>query len=134
MNTQQPFLCIKFQGKDIKICELISDCLTYYQFCNILKQESPTPKKELLKAFKKIDINGDGFITHDELISVLTTVILFQYSLLRLISSLHEYTNETYQGIDKSFVSERDNWVCWGNMGSPVVEEKLPCFAPNNLT
>eukprot|EP00794_Sanderia_malayensis_P007928 gene7928-8783_t len=48
------------------------DSLSYYQFCNILKQEQPASKSELLRAFKKIDINNDGFITHNELINVLT--------------------------------------------------------------
>ena len=35
-----------------------------------------TTKDELIKAFKKIDINGDGFITNDELFKVMTTVSL----------------------------------------------------------
>lgn len=35
---------------------------------------SQTSKQDLLKAFRKIDVNGDGFITHDELFKVLTKV------------------------------------------------------------
>jgi len=48
------------------------DSVTFYQFCDILKKEKPTSKKELTKAFKKIDVNGDGFISHQELQNVLT--------------------------------------------------------------
>ena len=41
-----------------------------------------TTKDELIKAFKKIDINGDGFITNDELFKVMTTVSLYTLVLL----------------------------------------------------
>lgn len=46
-----------------------------------MQKENPTSKDTLLKAFKKIDINGDGFITFDELSRLLTMVsfhILFK--------------------------------------------------------
>ncbi|XP_038048432.1 EF-hand calcium-binding domain-containing protein 7-like [Patiria miniata] len=46
--------------------------LTYDEFCDIMRKEKPTTTSDLLNAFKKIDINGDGFITHDELSRVLT--------------------------------------------------------------
>lgn len=39
-----------------------------------MQKENPTSKDTLLKAFKKIDINGDGFITFDELSRLLTMV------------------------------------------------------------
>ena len=34
-------------------------------------------KDALIKAFKKIDVNNDGYITHDELLNVLTMVRMF---------------------------------------------------------
>ena len=52
--------------------QIYLDSYSFKQFCAILKQEPKTSKKDLIKAFKKIDINGDGFITHDELYQILT--------------------------------------------------------------
>ncbi|XP_065069056.1 EF-hand calcium-binding domain-containing protein 7-like [Rhopilema esculentum] len=49
-----------------------TDSITFYQFCEILKDDKPMTKQALIKAFRKIDINGDGFITHEELQKVLT--------------------------------------------------------------
>lgn len=46
--------------------------LSFDDFCEILKKEKPTEKTELIKAFQKIDLNGDGYITHNELYKVLT--------------------------------------------------------------
>ncbi|XP_041134078.1 EF-hand calcium-binding domain-containing protein 7 [Polyodon spathula] len=46
--------------------------LSFDDFCEILKKEKPTEKTELIKAFRKIDLNGDGYITHNELYKVLT--------------------------------------------------------------
>ncbi len=37
-----------------------------------MRQEKPPSTSELLKAFKKMDINNDGYITHNELARVLT--------------------------------------------------------------
>lgn len=48
------------------------DSYDFDQFCSIVKQEKKPTKKDLLKAFQKIDRNGDGYITHDELFQVLT--------------------------------------------------------------
>ncbi|XP_071953053.1 EF-hand calcium-binding domain-containing protein 7-like [Antedon mediterranea] len=46
--------------------------LTYQDFCKIMKDEKVMNERELEKAFKKIDVNGDGFITYKELKKVLT--------------------------------------------------------------
>ncbi|XP_070562719.1 EF-hand calcium-binding domain-containing protein 7-like [Ptychodera flava] len=46
--------------------------LTYDDFCEIMKKEKPTAETDLIKAFKKIDANGDGYISHSELYKVLT--------------------------------------------------------------
>ncbi|XP_051867344.1 EF-hand calcium-binding domain-containing protein 7 [Pristis pectinata] len=47
--------------------------LNFDDFCEILKKEQPTDKKELMKAFRKIDLNNDGYIVQEELYKVLTT-------------------------------------------------------------
>ena len=39
-----------------------------------MRKEKPVTKESLLRAFKKIDINGDGYITHEELFKMLTMV------------------------------------------------------------
>ena len=39
-----------------------------------MRKEKPFNKDSLLKAFKKIDVNGDGFITLNELFRMLTMV------------------------------------------------------------
>lgn len=46
--------------------------LSFNDFCKILQQLKPTSGDDLLKAFRRIDVNGDGFITHGELTKVLT--------------------------------------------------------------
>lgn len=48
--------------------------LNFDDFCEILKCEKKTEETELMRAFKKMDVNGYGFITHNELEKVLTTV------------------------------------------------------------
>uniref|UniRef100_A0A6Q2ZAC6 EF-hand calcium-binding domain-containing protein 7 n=1 Tax=Esox lucius TaxID=8010 RepID=A0A6Q2ZAC6_ESOLU len=47
--------------------------LNFDDFCEILKNERPTEENELLLAFKKLDLNGDGYISHTELQKVLTS-------------------------------------------------------------
>ncbi|XP_072367243.1 EF-hand calcium-binding domain-containing protein 7 isoform X1 [Scyliorhinus torazame] len=47
--------------------------LNFDDFCEIMKNEKLTGKNELMKAFKKLDLNNDGYITHEELYKVLTT-------------------------------------------------------------
>lgn len=48
----------------------------FEDFCAICKKEPITTADDLMKAFKKIDMNGDGFISHSELKKVMTTVSL----------------------------------------------------------
>lgn len=48
--------------------------LNFDDFCTILKQEKPVTKTELLEAFGKIDTDNCGYILHDELYRILTTV------------------------------------------------------------
>uniref|UniRef100_A0A665ULQ0 EF-hand domain-containing protein n=1 Tax=Echeneis naucrates TaxID=173247 RepID=A0A665ULQ0_ECHNA len=47
--------------------------LNFDDFCEILKCEKKTEEKELMRAFKKMDVNGDGYISHSELVKALTT-------------------------------------------------------------
>lgn len=48
--------------------------LNFDDFCEILKCEKKTEEAELLRAFKKMDVNGDGYISHSELEKALTNV------------------------------------------------------------
>jgi Ca2+-binding EF-hand superfamily protein len=41
---------------------------------DICKREKATTADDLMKAFRKIDINGDGYISLDELYKIMTTV------------------------------------------------------------
>lgn len=54
-----------------------------------MQKENPTSKDTLLKAFKKIDINGDGFITFDELSQLLTMVSFHILSKREPVASLY---------------------------------------------
>ncbi|CAG11587.1 unnamed protein product, partial [Tetraodon nigroviridis] len=47
--------------------------LNFDDFCQILKCERKTEETDLLRAFKKMDENGDGYISHSELEKALTT-------------------------------------------------------------
>lgn len=48
--------------------------LNFDDFCIILSKEKPTSKAELLKSFKKLDVNDDGAILHSDLQKYLTKV------------------------------------------------------------
>nr|XP_040040139.1 EF-hand calcium-binding domain-containing protein 7 [Gasterosteus aculeatus aculeatus] len=47
--------------------------LNFDDFCEILKNEKKTDETELMRAFKKMDLNSDGYISHSELQKALTT-------------------------------------------------------------
>uniref|UniRef100_W5MI44 EF-hand calcium-binding domain-containing protein 7 n=1 Tax=Lepisosteus oculatus TaxID=7918 RepID=W5MI44_LEPOC len=47
--------------------------LNFDDFCEILKKEKPTEESDLIKAFRTIDLNSDGYVTHSELFKVLTS-------------------------------------------------------------
>lgn len=49
-----------------------TDSISYNDFCDIMRKEKPLNKEAMIKAFKCIDTNGDGFITYDELFALLT--------------------------------------------------------------
>uniref|UniRef100_A0A4W3I4H0 EF-hand calcium binding domain 7 n=1 Tax=Callorhinchus milii TaxID=7868 RepID=A0A4W3I4H0_CALMI len=48
--------------------------LNFDDFCEILKREKDTGHNQLLAAFRTLDHNNDGFITHERLCTLLTTV------------------------------------------------------------
>ena len=48
--------------------------LGYEQFRVIIGREKPTSKDDLMRAFARLDRNGDGFITADELMQMMTKV------------------------------------------------------------
>ncbi|KAL3047141.1 hypothetical protein OYC64_021381 [Pagothenia borchgrevinki] len=47
--------------------------LNFDEFFEILKSEKKTEETELMRAFKKMDVNSDGYISHSELEKALTT-------------------------------------------------------------
>jgi len=51
-----------------------AEALTFDEFCDICRKEPATTEEDLMKAFRKIDVNGDGFISNSELRKMLTTV------------------------------------------------------------
>lgn len=60
--------------RDTYFSVLLTDSISYNDFCDIMRKEKPLNKESLLKAFKCIDTNGDGYITYDELFRLLTKV------------------------------------------------------------
>ncbi|XP_012386035.1 EF-hand calcium-binding domain-containing protein 7 isoform X2 [Dasypus novemcinctus] len=46
--------------------------MNFDDFCIILRKEKPISKAELLKSFKKLDVNDDGSILHTDLYKILT--------------------------------------------------------------
>lgn len=58
--------------------------LNFDDFCTILKKEKPATKTELLEAFGKIDTDNTGYILHDELYKILTTVSISRNLIIQL--------------------------------------------------
>jgi len=48
--------------------------MSFDEFCRAAHQIPQTTEGDIIKAFRKIDINGDGYITNSELKKMLTTV------------------------------------------------------------
>ncbi|XP_043098049.1 EF-hand calcium-binding domain-containing protein 7 [Puntigrus tetrazona] len=47
--------------------------LNFDDFCEILKKEKPAEPDQLMRIFKKFDVNCDGYISHEELSRILTS-------------------------------------------------------------
>ena len=47
--------------------------MTFKEVCDILRQESAVSEADLLRAFERFDVNGDGFVSLDEMLRLLTT-------------------------------------------------------------
>ena len=53
-----------------------TDELSFNDFVDVCRKEPVTTTDDLMKAFKKIDINGDGYISLDELHKIMNSVSL----------------------------------------------------------
>ncbi|XP_014670223.1 PREDICTED: EF-hand calcium-binding domain-containing protein 7-like isoform X2 [Priapulus caudatus] len=51
----------------------LSGTVSFNKFCSIVRSEAPMSENQLINAFRKIDVNHDGFISHEEFLSVMTT-------------------------------------------------------------
>lgn len=49
--------------------------LSFDQFSLVMRREKKASMSELMRAFRKIDANGDGFLTAQELQKILTKVL-----------------------------------------------------------
>ena len=49
------------------------ESMTFKEVCNILRQEPAVNEADLLRAFERFDINGDGFVSLDEMLRLLTS-------------------------------------------------------------
>ncbi|KAK7101362.1 EF-hand calcium-binding domain-containing protein 7-like isoform X2 [Littorina saxatilis] len=49
------------------------DSMAFDEFVDVCRKVSSTSEDDLMKAFRKIDINGDGYISLDELYKIMTT-------------------------------------------------------------
>ena len=52
----------------------VSDSMSFDEFVDVCRKVPVTSEDDLMKAFRKIDINGDGYISLDELYKIMTTV------------------------------------------------------------
>jgi len=65
---------IKYVSRCLSGWDIFSGAITFDELYDIAKDMKSTSKSQLLSAFHKIDINGDGYITEKELYEVLTSV------------------------------------------------------------
>ena len=53
---------------------IFTDELSFNDFVDICRKEPVTTSDDLMKAFRKIDLNGDGYISLDELCKIMNAV------------------------------------------------------------
>lgn len=56
-----------------KFWKIDTESVSFDEFCRVAHQIPQTTESDIIKAFRKIDINGDGYITNSELKKMLTT-------------------------------------------------------------
>lgn len=77
-SSKELTLALQFSGRNPsqkiikKYWKHSTRSISYSEFCDIMKKEIPNTKNDLVLAFKKMDINGDGFISFCELKKALT--------------------------------------------------------------
>ncbi|XP_078484728.1 EF-hand calcium-binding domain-containing protein 7 [Ciona intestinalis] len=78
-TRQQLTQALQYAGRNPtakQVAKIWSDSPTggigFKDFCRIIKDFKPTSKSQLLAGFRKIDINGDGFISESELYRLFT--------------------------------------------------------------
>ncbi|CAH3028546.1 unnamed protein product [Porites evermanni] len=77
-SIDELILALQFGGRNpsVKVVQKYwkhdTDSISYNDFCDIMRKEKSLNKESLIKAFKCFDLNGDGYITYDELFGLLT--------------------------------------------------------------
>ena len=54
---------------------IFAENLSFNDYVDICRKEPVTTADDLMKAFRKIDINGDGYISLDELYKIMNVCI-----------------------------------------------------------
>ena len=64
---------------------IFAENLSFNDYVDICRKEPVTTADDLMKAFRKIDINGDGYISLDELYKIMN-VCIYKWCLHGVIS------------------------------------------------
>ncbi|XP_078525417.1 EF-hand calcium-binding domain-containing protein 7 [Lissotriton helveticus] len=87
--------------------------LNFDDFCTIVKNETPITNAELLKAFKKIDVNNKGYISHSDLQKILTTkgekMTQDEVNAVMRLSDVNSNGKLDYNKFCKSFLTTNEN-------------------------
>lgn len=77
-SSKELKLALQFSGRNPsqktvkKYWKNSTTSISYSEFCDIMKKEKQNTKNDLVSAFKKMDVSGDGFISFEELKKALT--------------------------------------------------------------
>ena len=83
--------------------------LGYEQFKTIMRKERPTSRDDLMRAFARLDRNGDGCITADELMRAVTKVCV-HVCMARRAASCYAVQNAVILCVVCSAVSRDMRW------------------------